>query len=103
LIGVFGGIFLIPMNTILQTVGKDIVGAGKTIAVQNLVENSLTIIGLFIYLYLNTKVPIQFAVVGMGVILLVFILVLLPKLSALKRFDPDEYLKGPHNQPSNNS
>lgn len=103
LIGVFGGIFLIPMNTILQTVGKDIVGAGKTIAVQNLVENSLTIIGLFIYLYLNTKVPIQLAVVGMGVILLVFMLVLLPKLSALKKFDPDKYLNNPHNEPSNNS
>jgi len=102
-IGVFGGIFLIPMNTILQTVGKDLVGAGKTIAVQNLVENSLTIIGLFIYLYLSTKVPIQAAVIGMGVILLVFILFLLPKLSMLRRFNPDEYLHGSHNQTSNNS
>lgn len=91
LIGVFGGIFLIPMNTILQHVGKDIVGAGKTIAVQNLVENSLTIIGLFIYLYLNTKVPIQLAVVGMGAILLLFILFLLTKLGTVKRIGTNEH------------
>ena len=84
LIGVFGGVFLIPMNTILQNVGKDLVGAGKTIAVQNLVENALTITGLFIYLFLTSKIDIQYAVVGMGAILLAFVLYLTTRLGAIK-------------------
>ncbi len=40
--GVMGGIFLIPLNTMLHEEGKTAIGSGRTIAVQNFVENSLT-------------------------------------------------------------
>jgi len=73
--GLFGGIFVIPLNTMLQEEGKGLIGAGKTIAVQNFTENALTVTGLFIYLTLSEmKVSVNWSVVGIGIILLLFIL-----------------------------
>lgn len=46
LIGVMGGVFIIPMNTVLQDEGKELVGAGKTIAIQNFSENLFMIAGV---------------------------------------------------------
>lgn len=46
LIGALGGLFLIPMNTALQVAGHPLVGAGKTIAIQNFTENSFMIAGI---------------------------------------------------------
>jgi hypothetical protein len=46
IIGILGGIFVIPLNTMLQEAGKDAIGSGKTIAVQNMTEQGLTVIGL---------------------------------------------------------
>ncbi|WEK54789.1 MAG: lysophospholipid transporter LplT [Candidatus Cohnella colombiensis] len=75
--GVMGGIFLIPLNTMLQEEGKDIVGPGRTIAVQNFVENFLTVGGLFIYLMMREmKVPVNSSVIGIGVVLTLFMLYL---------------------------
>ncbi|MFD0713735.1 lysophospholipid transporter LplT [Paenibacillus sp. GCM10027626] len=73
--GLFGGIFVIPLNTMLQEEGKELIGAGKTIAVQNFTENALTVTGLIIYLTLSEmKVSVNWSVIGIGVILLLFIL-----------------------------
>ncbi|WP_426450981.1 lysophospholipid transporter LplT [Paenibacillus sp. S-38] len=46
LIGTLGGLFIIPMNTVLQDQGKDLVGSGKTIAIQNFSENLFMIGGV---------------------------------------------------------
>ncbi|MFC5699769.1 lysophospholipid transporter LplT [Cohnella faecalis] len=86
LVGVFGGIFLIPLNTMLQEEGKRSVGPGKTIAVQNFVENSLTVAGLSIYLALTEmKVPINWSVVGIGIVLFLFIAFLATQIGQIRR------------------
>lgn len=74
LVGFMGGVFIIPMNTILQEEGKKMVGSGKTIAIQNFIENFLMAIGSGIY-YLFTYMSdsISGAIVFQGLILLVFL------------------------------
>ncbi|WP_442604322.1 lysophospholipid transporter LplT [Paenibacillus sp. KN14-4R] len=86
LIGVAGGIFLIPLNTMLQEVGKDLIGSGKTIAIQNFVENSLTVSGLLIFKGLvSTQLSIQMSVVFIGIILLSFIIFLSFQVNRIKK------------------
>jgi len=77
LIGFMGGVFIIPMNTILQEKGKQLVGSGKTIALQNFVENALMTVGSGIYyLIVFAGAPVSGAIVGQGVLLLAFLLYL---------------------------
>ncbi|MCR8641039.1 lysophospholipid transporter LplT [Paenibacillus sp. N1-5-1-14] len=86
LIGVAGGIFLIPLNTMLQEVGKDLIGSGKTIAIQNFVENTLTVSGLLIFKGLvSSQLSIQLSVVFIGIILLCFIVVLSVQVGKIKK------------------
>jgi LPLT family lysophospholipid transporter-like MFS transporter len=49
LVGACGGFFVVPLNALLQERGREIVGPGNAIAVQNLVENAamLLMIGLY--------------------------------------------------------
>jgi LPLT family lysophospholipid transporter-like MFS transporter len=49
LVGACGGFFVVPLNALLQERGREIVGPGNAIAVQNLVENTamLLMIGLY--------------------------------------------------------
>ncbi|CDL83692.1 lysophospholipid transporter LplT [Xenorhabdus cabanillasii] len=49
-LGVFGGLFVVPLNALLQEHGKHDMGAGKAVAVQNLGENSAMLIMLGLYL-----------------------------------------------------
>lgn len=49
LTGALGGIYIVPMNACLQQVGHRRVGAGKTIAVQNFLENSFMFLGVSAY------------------------------------------------------
>ena len=44
LVGLFGGLFVVPLNALLQERGHKSVGAGSAIAVQNLFENILMLI-----------------------------------------------------------
>lgn len=77
LVGFMGGAFIIPMNTILQEEGKKLVGSGKTIAIQNLIENTLMVVGSGIYyLFVYVGVSISGAIVGQGLLLLLFLLYL---------------------------
>ncbi len=48
-IGILGGFFVVPLNALLQMRGKENVGAGNAIAVQNLGENSAMLLMLGIY------------------------------------------------------
>jgi len=84
-IGILGGVFLIPLNTMLQEEGREVIGSGKTIAVQNFVEQALTVLGLTIYLTMSElNVSINLSVVGMGVVLLLFILYLSTQIGKVK-------------------
>jgi LPLT family lysophospholipid transporter-like MFS transporter len=49
LVGACGGFFIVPLNALLQERGRESVGAGHAIAVQNLAENTamLVMIGLY--------------------------------------------------------
>jgi len=49
LVGALGGIYIVPMNASLQQVGHHLVGAGKTIAVQNFCENTFMFLGVSAY------------------------------------------------------
>ncbi|MBW5447995.1 lysophospholipid transporter LplT [Cohnella sp. CFH 77786] len=84
-IGILGGIFLIPLNTMLQEEGRDAIGSGKTIAVQNFTEQALTVFGLTIYLAMSeAKVPINLSVIGIGIVLLLFILYLATQIGRVQ-------------------
>lgn len=63
LLGVFGGLFVVPLNALLQKRGKETVGAGNAIAVQNLGENSAMLIMLGLY-SLAVKAGVSVVVIG---------------------------------------
>ena len=64
IIGLCGGFFVVPLNALLQDRGKQTVGAGNAIAVQNLGENSAMLIMLALY---SLAVMVGIPVVGVGV------------------------------------
>lgn len=63
-LGVFGGLFVVPLNALLQEKGKETVGAGNAIAVQNLGENSAMLLMLGLY---SLAMKVGFSVVSVGV------------------------------------
>ncbi|EKT59423.1 lysophospholipid transporter LplT [Providencia sneebia] len=65
ILGIFGGLFVVPLNALLQEKGKETVGAGNAIAVQNLGENSAMLIMLGLY-SLAMKVGLSVISVGIG-------------------------------------
>ncbi|MFJ3293025.1 lysophospholipid transporter LplT [Enterobacter asburiae] len=64
LIGILGGFFVVPLNALLQECGKQTVGAGNAIAVQNLGENLAMLLMLGLY---SLAVKVGVPVVGIGV------------------------------------
>ncbi|XTZ39186.1 lysophospholipid transporter LplT [Salmonella enterica] len=67
LIGVLGGFFVVPLNALLQALGKESVGAGNAIAVQNLGENSAMLLMLGLYsLAIKVGVPVVETGIGFG-------------------------------------
>ncbi|WP_165466205.1 lysophospholipid transporter LplT [Enterobacter cloacae] len=67
LIGMLGGFFVVPLNALLQEHGKQTVGAGNAIAVQNLGENMAMLLMLGIYsLAVKAGAPVVAIGVGFG-------------------------------------
>ncbi|MFJ5983902.1 lysophospholipid transporter LplT [Enterobacter cancerogenus] len=64
LIGILGGFFVVPLNALLQARGKQTVGAGNAIAVQNLGENMAMLLMLGLY---SLAVKAGAPVVGIGI------------------------------------
>lgn len=62
-IGVFGGFFIVPLNTLLQDRGKKTVGAGNAVAVQNFAENIAMLLMLGLY---TLAVKVGMPVVAIG-------------------------------------
>jgi len=52
LIGAAGGFFVVPLNALLQERGKNSVGTGHAIAIQNLGENATMLIMIGVYAFL---------------------------------------------------
>jgi len=84
-VGFMGGVFIVPMNTVLQEEGKKMVGAGKTIAVQNFVENILMLIGSGVYyLIVYAGVSITGAIMAQGLLFSLFLVYLLIQSKKMK-------------------
>ncbi|MBI6547606.1 lysophospholipid transporter LplT [Xenorhabdus lircayensis] len=64
-LGVFGGLFVVPLNALLQEHGKHTMGAGKAVAVQNLGENSAMLVMLGLYL-ISIMLGASAVAVGIG-------------------------------------
>lgn len=73
-VGVLGGIYIVPMNASLQQVGHHTVGAGKTIAVQNFLENTFMFIGVSAYTWANkTGIATNTSLGATGVVMLLLV------------------------------
>ena len=69
LIGALGGFFVVPLNALLQERGKDTVGSGNAIAVQNLGENAAMLLMLGLYtVAIRMGAPAVATGVGFGAI-----------------------------------
>ena len=67
-IGAMGGYLLVPMNALLQHRGQIVMGAGHSIALQNLVENGsiLLMLGLYaVVVRLNVPADVTIGALGM--------------------------------------
>jgi LPLT family lysophospholipid transporter-like MFS transporter len=77
IIGVLGGFFVVPLNALLQERGKQTVGAGNAIAVQNLGENGAMLLMLGLYsLAIKQGAPPVATGVGFGVLFALAIAIL---------------------------
>lgn len=75
LVGCFGGFFIVPLNALLQEVGKSKVGVGSAIAVQNFIENSAMLFFLALYsLAIGLKVSVVALGIGLGLLLMLIML-----------------------------
>ena len=67
LIGALAGFFVVPMNALLQHRGHHLVGAGRSIAVQNFNENASILVMIALYSYLLHKgYSIYFVITAFG-------------------------------------
>ncbi len=70
IVGACGGFFVVPLNALVQERGHATVGAGHSVAVQNLAENSAMLLMLGLYtLTVRAGVPIPMLAAGFGVLL----------------------------------
>lgn len=71
-IGVCGGVFVVPLNALLQERGHESVGAGHALAVQNLYENGFILIFIGGYsVATNQNLSVISTVVAFGVLILI--------------------------------
>ncbi|AIJ07575.1 MULTISPECIES: lysophospholipid transporter LplT [Edwardsiella] len=69
LVGVCGGFFVVPLNALLQQRGRESVGAGHAIAVQNLGENGAMLLMLACYsAAIRCGVPVVATGAGFGLL-----------------------------------
>ncbi|NWA39372.1 lysophospholipid transporter LplT [Pseudomonas reactans] len=89
LVGILGGFFVVPLNALLQHLGKASVGAGNAIAVQNLGENTAMLLMLGLYsLAVMAGARVLAIGVGFGVVFALAIIALWAWQIAQKRRAP---------------
>ncbi len=75
--GSFGGVFVIPLNAMLQRVGERTVGTGKVVAIQNFAENCFMFLGVILFLGASwLGISVTWSMTANGLALLVIIMVL---------------------------
>ncbi|MBD0383148.1 lysophospholipid transporter LplT [Paenibacillus sedimenti] len=85
LVGFSGGVFIVPMNSVLQDKGQRMIGAGKTIAVQNFIENTLMLIGVGTYTQISKSgISADLSITGIAAILAAFVAYLMVQRKQLK-------------------
>lgn len=85
LVGFSGGVFIVPMNSILQDRGQRMVGAGKTIAVQNFLENAMMLAGVGLYTQISKDgLSPDLSITGIACILAGFVVYLIVQRERLK-------------------
>lgn len=70
-VGIAGGLFIVPINAVLQDIGHQTVGAGGTVAVQNFFNNLAMLVATIIYVIaakMGAQPVVVMAVVGVCVI-----------------------------------
>ena len=79
--GVCGGLFVVPINALLQDIGHQTVGSGHAVAVQHFFENlaMLTATGLYTWAVSN-DVPATTSMIILGVFILVTTIIIAYKL-----------------------
>lgn len=66
-IGLLGGLFVVPMNALLQHRGVQLLSAGRSIAVQNFNENASVLVVLALYAVATAReVPLALLLLGAG-------------------------------------
>ena len=82
-VGVAGGFFVVPLNALLQERGTETIGAGRTLAVQNLFENMAMLLMAGVYLGL-TALGCSAVSVAFGFGILVFVAMALIGVNRLR-------------------
>ena len=75
LIGILGGIFLIPLNALIQEKGFHTVGSGRALAVQNFIENIFILLFSAILGFLTPKIGITYSSIYLGATLFIFTII----------------------------
>ena len=72
LMGCAGGLFIVPINAALQTLGQQSIGSGSAVAMQNFFQNLAMLLAVGGYGYL-ASVPVSpvHALIGLGCLLLI--------------------------------
>lgn len=70
-IGMCGGLFVVPLNALLQERGHETIGAGNALAVQNFFENITMMLCVGVYSLASATIPITITVIGFGLVMLV--------------------------------
>ena len=94
MIGILAGLFVVPMNALLQHRGYVTLSAGQSIAVQNFNENLnvLLMLGLYsLLLYLNTNINLIVVLFG-GIVAITMFAVTLKCAQNKKKVDFDKLI-----------
>ncbi|MFB9760242.1 hypothetical protein [Ectobacillus funiculus] len=77
-LGISAGLYVIPLNATLQEEGSQVVGIGKTIAVQNFTDNSFMLFGTYSVYLLNARFDfsVTASLVTFGLVYLLIVLYL---------------------------
>lgn len=89
LVGICGGVFLIPLNALLQERGGELKSTGTAIAIQNLFENSFMIIALLLFggLAALTTIHIAYLMTLFAALFSLFVLALFIHIRIRKVFE----------------
>lgn len=70
-VGLSGGLFVVPLNALLQDRGHHSVGTGNALAVQNFFENGMMLLFVGAYNSVKPLVSVNTTLIGFGLLLLV--------------------------------